>query len=83
MRLAYLPAVGNIKVQKEDLKSMGDTSVAFADGSGYLVTVDVFHQLHCLVGFANGLRRQEINHRRTIYAAAFYLRRSPILSKAK
>lgn len=53
--LAYLLIVGNIKVQKADLKSMGDLSVAFADESGYLVTVDVFHQPHCLVGSPHSL----------------------------
>lgn len=27
---------------------MGETSVEFHDGSGYLLYMDVFHQLHCL-----------------------------------
>ena len=52
--------MGNIKIQEGDLKSMGDISVAFADGSGHLVTVDVFHQLHCLVGYPLSLRYHEI-----------------------
>ena len=58
--LANLFEVGNIKVQKDDLTSMGDLSVAFADGSGYLATVDVFHQLHCLVCLERNLQSLEI-----------------------
>ncbi|KAF1964142.1 hypothetical protein BU23DRAFT_575930 [Bimuria novae-zelandiae CBS 107.79] len=41
--------VGTIKVQKEYLEQNGLRSVEVADGSGYLATVDVFHQLHCLI----------------------------------
>jgi hypothetical protein len=41
--------VGTIKVSKHDLDRAGLQSVQVADGSGYLATVDVFHQLHCLV----------------------------------
>ncbi|KAK2601500.1 hypothetical protein N8I77_010947 [Diaporthe amygdali] len=39
---------GWLKVSKEDLDAMGETSVEFEDGSGYLMYVDVFQQLHCL-----------------------------------
>ena len=28
---------------------MNLTSIPYADGSGYIAVVDVFHQLHCLV----------------------------------
>ena len=38
----------HIKVQKEDLDKIGKTSIAMADGSGYLASLDVFHQLHCV-----------------------------------
>ena len=41
--------MGFIKVQKDEVDAIDDFTVPFADGSGYLVTVDVFHQLHCLV----------------------------------
>lgn len=41
--------VGTIIVQKEDLEKSSLESIELADGSGYLATVDVFHQLHCLV----------------------------------
>ncbi|KAF2256776.1 hypothetical protein BU26DRAFT_599405 [Trematosphaeria pertusa] len=40
--------VGTIIVQKEDLEKSSLESIELADGSGYLATVDVFHQLHCL-----------------------------------
>ncbi|KAJ0124044.1 hypothetical protein J7T55_012517 [Diaporthe amygdali] len=39
---------GWLKVSKEDLDAMGETSVEFEDGSGYLMYMDVFQQLHCL-----------------------------------
>lgn len=48
--------VGTIKVSKDDLEKNGLKSVELADGSGYLATVDVFHQLHCLVSPATTLR---------------------------
>ena len=38
-----------IRVSAEDLRKIKRTSVAFADGSGYLATLDVMHQLHCVV----------------------------------
>ena len=40
----------NIRVSKDELDRMNRTSIQLADGSGdYLVAVDVFHHLHCLV----------------------------------
>ncbi|EMD84700.1 hypothetical protein COCHEDRAFT_1067480, partial [Bipolaris maydis C5] len=42
------PNQGWLKVSKEDLDAMGESSVEFNDGSGYLMYMDVFHQLHCL-----------------------------------
>jgi hypothetical protein len=33
----------------DEMEQMNVTSVEAKDGSGYLVTIDVFHQLHCLV----------------------------------
>lgn len=35
-------------VSKEDIKAVNRNSIALADGSGYLATLEVFHQLHCL-----------------------------------
>jgi len=35
-------------VSEEDIKSVNRSSIALADGSGYLATLEVFHQLHCL-----------------------------------
>lgn len=43
-----LLAEGWLKVSKEDLDAMGETSVEFEDRSGYLMYMDVFQQLHCL-----------------------------------
>lgn len=51
--------VGFVKVQKRDLDKMNLTSIPFADGSGYLATIDVFHQLHCL-----NMLRMEIGKKR-------------------
>lgn len=50
---------GWLKQSKEKLKDIGQMAsdrVAFADGSGYLLGIDVFHQLHCL----NYLRKKTI-----------------------
>ncbi|KJZ74360.1 hypothetical protein HIM_06170 [Hirsutella minnesotensis 3608] len=39
----------NIRVQKEDLDKIDQTSVPLNDeAGGFLVTLDVFHELHCL-----------------------------------
>jgi Mycotoxin biosynthesis protein UstYa len=37
-----------IVVSGDDLKAIDRESIPLADGSGYLATLDVFHQLHCL-----------------------------------
>lgn len=38
-----------IRVSKEALDRINRTSVELLDGSGYMVALDVYHQLHCLV----------------------------------
>ncbi|KAI1831337.1 hypothetical protein DTO013E5_6428 [Penicillium roqueforti] len=38
-----------IRVDKEVLDRINRTSVALQDGLGYMVGLDVYHQLHCLV----------------------------------
>lgn len=38
-----------VRVGKEVLDKINRSSVALTDGSGYMVTLDVYHQLHCLV----------------------------------
>lgn len=38
-----------VRVEKEVLDRINRTSVALQDGSGYMVGLDVYHQLHCLV----------------------------------
>ncbi|KAF3765276.1 hypothetical protein M406DRAFT_350927 [Cryphonectria parasitica EP155] len=39
---------GWLKVPKAKVDLMDQSSIEFADGSGYLFGMDVFHQLHCL-----------------------------------
>ncbi|KAL1877496.1 hypothetical protein Daus18300_002483 [Diaporthe australafricana] len=39
---------GWLKVPKAKVDLMNQSSIEFADGSGYLFGLDVFHQLHCL-----------------------------------
>lgn len=41
-----------MRVDKETLDKINRSSVALLDGSGYLIGLDVYHQLHCLVGNA-------------------------------
>lgn len=41
--------VGIVKINDQDLKMLGRTSYQMYDGSGYLASVSMFHQLHCLV----------------------------------
>lgn len=42
--------MGFVAVDGAELKRMNMSSIALSDGSGkYLATIDVFHQLHCLV----------------------------------
>lgn len=36
-------------VSEEELHKLNATSVQLRDKSGYLATLDVFHELHCLV----------------------------------
>lgn len=38
-----------VRVDKETLDKLNRSSVALKDGSGYMVVLDVYHQLHCLV----------------------------------
>ncbi|KAF2205680.1 hypothetical protein GQ43DRAFT_406962 [Delitschia confertaspora ATCC 74209] len=37
-----------IRVSEETMKRINRTSIRIKDGSGYFVTLDVYHQLHCL-----------------------------------
>ena len=39
----------NLVLSKEDLRNLDETSVPLRDGSGYLGTFSIIHQLHCLV----------------------------------
>jgi len=38
----------NLRITADELKQMNKTSVALADGNGYMANLDVHHQLHCL-----------------------------------
>ena len=39
----------DVAVSAEELKPTGRNSIKLTDGSGYIVSLGVFHQLHCLV----------------------------------
>lgn len=38
-----------IKISKEELSNLPDSSIAFKDGSGYIAELAVYHELHCIV----------------------------------
>lgn len=38
----------NLKVTADEMERLGQTSLAFSDGSGYLGTLGVYHELHCI-----------------------------------
>jgi hypothetical protein len=38
-----------MKITPEELARLGEPSIAFKDGSGYLAEMAVFHELHCIV----------------------------------
>lgn len=38
-----------LKISKDELDRLGETSISFRDGSGYLAEMGVFHELHCVV----------------------------------
>ncbi|OTA92756.1 hypothetical protein M434DRAFT_31513 [Hypoxylon sp. CO27-5] len=37
-----------IKISAQELAQLGESSIAFKDGSGYLAEMAVFHELHCI-----------------------------------
>ncbi len=39
----------NIKLSSSDMSQLGYSSLAMRDGSGYLASLGVYHQLHCVV----------------------------------
>ena len=51
--------VGYVMATSKQMEQMNVTSVEAKDGSGSLVTLDVFHQLHCLVSDAQNLGIQK------------------------
>jgi hypothetical protein len=38
-----------IKISKDELHQLGEDSIEFADGSGYVAELAVYHELHCIV----------------------------------
>jgi hypothetical protein len=42
----------NIRISKEDVQYFGreETAVALPDGSGYIGTLNIYHEIHCIVG---------------------------------
>ncbi|KAK5989231.1 Transacylase cctO-like protein [Cladobotryum mycophilum] len=51
----------NLRVEKNVLGRINRTSVSLADGSGYLATMEVYHQLHCLKYVRRSLHREHYN----------------------
>lgn len=37
-----------LKISAEELSHLHDDSIAFADGSGYIAEMAVYHELHCI-----------------------------------
>lgn len=46
----------NIRMSYDDLKAFGrqENAVALADGSGYVGTLSVYHEMHCVVSSLSG-----------------------------
>lgn len=40
----------NIKLSNAEMNQLGYPSLEMRDGSGYLASLGVYHQLHCVVG---------------------------------
>lgn len=45
-----------LKISKDELDRLGETTLSFRDGSGYLAEMGVFHELHCVVLLASTYR---------------------------
>lgn len=62
-----LPTGINLMVSDEEMLQLGQTSLAMSDGSGYLATLGVYHELHCVVSHINSnhgsISKQLINQR--------------------
>ncbi|KAM3078903.1 hypothetical protein ACMFMF_003831 [Clarireedia jacksonii] len=43
-----LPQPIAIKISKDELHQLGENSIEFADGSGYVAELSVYHELHCI-----------------------------------
>ncbi len=37
-----------LKISREELSHLRESSIAFADGSGYIAEMAVYHELHCI-----------------------------------
>lgn len=44
----------NVQLSEEDIKAVGrlEGAVSLPDGSGYIGTLNVYHELHCVVSVA-------------------------------
>ena len=58
LRKILISIVGTIRVQKSELDRMNLSTIQLADGS-YVATLDVFHQLHCLVRLLNSWKKPD------------------------
>ena len=39
----------HIRISKEEMEALGGRSLELTDGSGFVGSLEVFHDLHCLV----------------------------------
>lgn len=51
----------NIRLSREDLKAFNRTedAVQLPDGSGYAGTLNVYHEIHCVVSFLDFAKRTQ------------------------
>lgn len=45
----------NLEITPDEMKLLGKTSLLVNNGTGYLATLSVYHEIHCLVRFTNAL----------------------------
>lgn len=53
IRLLLLSEDMNVRLSLEDIKAFDreENAIALPDGSGYLGTLNVYHEIHCIVSF--------------------------------
>ena len=46
-----------IRISREELEKIGESSVGLADGSGFIAEMTAYHELHCVVSKSGLFRR--------------------------